>query len=90
MLAGQHFVGGLFDQAGDVGGEVAIAIIDPRGGFLDQCQCVQHRQGHAFVANGEVDHGTLRLGAPVGVVRDFNLAKAVGFDTAHRVKLLKG
>jgi len=43
MLAGEHFIGGLLDQAGDVGGQVAVAVVDPCGGFLDQRQGVQHR-----------------------------------------------
>ncbi|MNL07216.1 hypothetical protein D3C87_1278860 [compost metagenome] len=38
MVAGEHFVGRLLDQAGDIGGHVAVAIIDPRRGFLDQRQ----------------------------------------------------
>ena len=83
MLAVEHFVGGLFDQAGDVGGQVAVAVVDPCRGFLDQRQGVQYRQRHAFVADGEVDQRALRLSAPVGLIRDFNLAQAVGFDTAH-------
>jgi hypothetical protein len=49
VLAVEHFVGGLFDQAGDVGGQVAVAVVDPGGGFLDQRQGVQHRQRHAFL-----------------------------------------
>jgi len=84
MLAVEHFVGGLFYQAGDVGGQVAVAVVDPGRGFLDQGQGMQDRQGHAFLADGEVDQRALRLSAPVSVVRDFDLAQAVGFDTAHR------
>ncbi|BCQ70528.1 hypothetical protein PEQA60_45180 [Pseudomonas sp. Eqa60] len=84
MLAREHFVGGLFDQAGDIGRDVAVAVVDPRRGFLDQGQGMQHRQGHAFVADGEVDQRTLGLRAPVGFLRDFNLAQAVGFDSVHR------
>ncbi|MNI58358.1 hypothetical protein D3C73_1134680 [compost metagenome] len=38
MVAGEHLVGGLLDQTGDIGGQVAVAIIDPRRGFLDQRQ----------------------------------------------------
>ncbi|MNV44414.1 hypothetical protein D3C71_1361730 [compost metagenome] len=84
MLAFEHFVGGLLDQPGDVGRQIAVAVVDPGRGFLDQRQAMQHRQRHAFVANGKVDQRALRLSAPVGFIRDFNLAKAVGFDTAHR------
>ncbi|MCY1173930.1 hypothetical protein D9M73_141130 [compost metagenome] len=38
MVAGEHLVCGLLDQTGDIGGQVAVAIIDPRRGFLDQRQ----------------------------------------------------
>ncbi|MNN29268.1 hypothetical protein D3C81_1428660 [compost metagenome] len=84
MLAAQHFVGSLLDQAGNVGGQIAVTVVDPCSGFLDQGQSVQYRQRHAFLTNGEVDQRALRLSTPVGVVRDFDLAQAVGFDTAHR------
>ncbi|MCY1435642.1 hypothetical protein D9M71_517460 [compost metagenome] len=86
MLAAQHFVGGLFDQPGDVGRQVAIAVVDPCRGLLDQCQGVQHREGHAFLADGEVDQRTLGLRTPVGVLRNFDRAQAVCLDTAHSVR----
>ncbi len=55
MLTVEHFVGGLFDQAGDVGRQVAISIVDPCGSFLDQGQCVQDGQRHSLVANRKID-----------------------------------
>lgn len=85
VLAIQHFIGGLFDQPGDVGRQVAIAVVDARRGLLDQCQGVQYREGHAFLANGEVDQRTLGLRTPVGVLRNFDRAQAVCLDTAHSV-----
>ncbi|MNJ54621.1 hypothetical protein D3C77_500700 [compost metagenome] len=85
VLAGQHFVGGLLDQPGHLGGQLADAVIDPRGGFLDQRQGMQHRQRHAFLANGEIDQRALGLRAPVGIVRDFHGAQAIGFGAAHGV-----
>jgi hypothetical protein len=83
MFAIEHFVGSLFDQPGDVGGQVAVAVVDPRGGFLDECQGVQHRERHAFLANGKVDQRALGLRAPVGAFRNFDRAQAVCLDTAH-------
>ncbi|MNM89022.1 hypothetical protein D3C81_1012460 [compost metagenome] len=83
VLAIEDFVGGLFDQPGDVGWQVTVAVVDPRGGFLDQCQGVQHRERHAFLANGEIDQRALGLRAPVGVFRNFDRAQAVCLDTAH-------
>ncbi|MNJ60355.1 hypothetical protein D3C77_560780 [compost metagenome] len=88
VLAVQHFVGGLFDQSGDVGWQIADAVVDACGGLLDQRQCVQHGQRHALVANGEVDQRALRLRPPVGIRRDFHGSQAVGFGTAHRVSPL--
>ena len=84
MLAVEHFVGGLFDQARDVGGQVTVAVVDPCGSLLDQGQGMQHRQGHALLANGEIHQRALGLGAPVGVIRDSDVPQTVGFDTAHR------
>jgi hypothetical protein len=54
MLTVEHLVGGLFDQAGDIGRQVAVAVIYPGGGLLDQCQGVQYRQGHTLLADGEI------------------------------------
>ncbi|MNZ69082.1 hypothetical protein D3C78_873730 [compost metagenome] len=85
MLAAQHFVGGLLDQPGDVGWQVAVTVVDAGRGLLDQRQGVQHRDGHAFLANGEVDQRTLGLRTPVGVLRNFDRAQAVCLDTAHSV-----
>ncbi|MNQ74270.1 hypothetical protein D3C85_890240 [compost metagenome] len=72
VLASQHLVGGLFDQAGDVQRQVADAGIDPRSGFLDQGQGMQHGQRHALLADGEIDQRTLGLRAPVGCCRYFD------------------
>ncbi|MNO92612.1 hypothetical protein D3C76_841930 [compost metagenome] len=85
MLAVEHFVGGLLDQPGDFGRQVTVAIVDPCCSLLDQRQGVQHREGHAFLANGEVDQRTLGLRTPVGVLRNFDRAQAVCLDTAHSV-----
>ncbi|MCY1543923.1 hypothetical protein D9M68_797630 [compost metagenome] len=83
VLAGQHLVGGLFDQAGDVLWQVANAVIDPRRGFLDQCQGMQHGQWHALFANGEIDQRALGLCSPISIFRDFDRAQAIGFGAAH-------
>ena len=85
VLATQHFVGGLFDQPGDVGRQVAVAVVDACRGLLDQRQGVQHRDGHALLANGEVDQRALGLRTPVGAFRNFDRAQAVCLDTAHSV-----
>ena len=55
MAAVEHFIGCLFDQSGDVGGQIAIAVVDPGGRFLDQRQAMEHGQRHAFGANGKVN-----------------------------------
>src|SRR5690606_30559254 len=44
MLALQHLVGGLFDQTGQVGRQIADAAVDPGRGLLDQGQAVHHGQ----------------------------------------------
>ena len=51
----EHFIGGLFDQAGDIGRQITVAVIDPRGSLFDQDQGMQNRQRHFFVADGKVD-----------------------------------
>ncbi|KWV85274.1 hypothetical protein PFLmoz3_05218 [Pseudomonas fluorescens] len=84
MLAVQDFVGSLLDQAGNIGRQVAVAVVDPRRGLLDQGQGMQYRQRHALLANREIDQRTLGLRAPIGVIRDLYFPQAVGFDTAHR------
>lgn len=48
VLAVEHFVRGLFDQSGNIGWQLAAATVDPRSGFLDQGQGMQHGQRHAF------------------------------------------
>jgi hypothetical protein len=83
VLAVADLVGGLLDQAGDIGRQLAAAAVDAGRGLLDQCQGMQHGQWHAFLADGEVDQRALGLGAPVGVAGDFDGADAVGFGAAH-------
>ncbi|VVN25767.1 hypothetical protein PS631_04625 [Pseudomonas fluorescens] len=83
QLAIEHFVGGLFDQPGDIRRQVTVAVVDPCGGLLDQRQGVRNGQRHALLADGEVDQRALGLRAPVGVLRNFDRAQAVCFDTAH-------
>ncbi|MNJ20851.1 hypothetical protein D3C77_151930 [compost metagenome] len=83
QLPVEHFVGGLFDQSGDIRRKVSVAVVDPGCGFFDQCQGMQNRQRHALLADGKVDQRALRLGTPVGLVRNFDLPQAVSFDTAH-------
>ncbi|MNZ88870.1 hypothetical protein D3C78_1077720 [compost metagenome] len=82
-LAVEHFIGSLLDQPGNVGRQVAVAVVDACGGFFDHRQGMQNGQGHAFLADGEVDQRALRLGTPIGLLRNFDLAQAVSFDTAH-------
>ena len=55
QLTAEYLVSRLFDQARDVDRQVAVAVVDPRGGFLDQRQGVQHGQRHTLVANREID-----------------------------------
>ncbi len=85
VLVGEDFVGGLFDQAGDVRADAAVAAIHPGGGLFHQGQGMHHGEGHAFLADGEVFQRALGLGAPVGVFGDADGAQAVGFGSAHCV-----
>ncbi|RMS18559.1 hypothetical protein ALP75_201500 [Pseudomonas syringae pv. actinidiae] len=55
VLTVEHLVGSLFDQPGDIGRQVAVAVVDACGGFLDQGQRMQHGQRHTLVANRKVD-----------------------------------
>ncbi len=83
VVACQHFVRRLFDQPGQVGRQVAVAIVDPCGGLLDQRQGVHHLDRHALLTDGEVDQRALRLRPPVGLLRNFDRSQAVSFGTAH-------
>ena len=83
VLPGQYLVSGLLNQPGNVGWQVAVTHVDPGGRLLDQRQGVQDSQRHPFLANCEVDQRALRLGAPVGLIRNFDRSQAVCFVTAH-------
>ena len=83
VLTGDHFVGSLLDQPGDIRGQVTDAVVDACGGFLDQRQGVHHGNGHALLADGEIHPRTLGLRAPVRVFRYVDWADTVGFGAAH-------
>jgi hypothetical protein len=83
VAACEDLVGGLFDQPGDFRRQFAEVVVDPRGGFLDQRQGVDHGERHALAADGEVLQRALGLGAPVGVVGHLYGAQAIGFGPAH-------
>lgn len=83
VAACEDLVGGLFNQPGDFRRQFAEVVVDPRGGFLDQRQGVDHGERHALAADGEVLQRALGLGAPVGVVGHLDGAQAIGFGPAH-------
>ena len=83
MLAGEHLIGGLLNQPCQIGWQITDALVDSRCGFFDQHQGMHHRQGHAFLANREVEQRTLSLSPPVSVIRYFDWAQAVSFSAAH-------
>jgi hypothetical protein len=80
--AGDHLVGDAGDQVGFPARQAALAAVDERGGLLDVAVGVVDGLGHAVVADGEVDQGPLRLGAPVPV--------GGHLDGAHRVRFAAG
>ena len=83
MLTGQDFIGGLLNQSGQICGQFTDTLINPRRSFLDQRQGMSHWQGHALLADGEVDQRALSLCAPVGFIRYVDGAEAVGFSATH-------
>ena len=67
-LAGDDFVGGLDDQLGFVGGELAEVLVHERGGFFQDAEGANQLGRHGVFADVEVMQRALRLSAPVAVV----------------------
>ncbi len=83
MTSGEDLVGRLFDPLGELPGELAAAGVHARRRLLDQRECMDDGERHAFVADGEVEQRALGLCAPVGLGGDFDRAEAVGFGAGH-------
>ena len=84
QLAGDHFVGGLHDQLGFLGGKFAEILIHQRAGFLQNAEGADQLRRHGVAADIEMQQRALGLGAPVDVGRDFDLSHAVGFHARAR------
>src|SRR5208282_2738076 len=77
-LPGDDFVGGLRDERGFVGGELAEVQVDERGGFFEDAEGADQLGGHGVLANGEVNERAGGLRAVVAVGGDVDLAHGVG------------
>ena len=78
-LAGDDFVGGLGDERGFFGGQLAEILVDQRGGFFEDAEGADQLGRHGVLADGEVDERAGGLRAVVAVGGDFDLAHGVGF-----------
>ena len=77
----RHLVGRLLHRLGDVLVEDPELGVDLRGGHgLDPGQCLDVGALQALAGDGEVLHGTLRLGPPLGVGGDPYLTHGVVLD----------
>jgi hypothetical protein len=74
------FLRRLIDRLGDLFFQLAERQIGPRGGLFLDAERAYQRQRHTLVADGEVLHAALGLGAPVFIGRNLDLAHGVGFD----------
>ena len=79
-FAGDHFVGGLHDQLGFFGRELAEILIDQRRRLFQDAERANQLGRHRVAADIEMNQRTRGLRAVVAVGGDFDLAHAVGFD----------
>ena len=77
-LSGDDFVGGLRDERGFVGGELAEVLVDERGGFFEDAEGADQLGRHGVLADGEMDERAGGLRAVVAVGGDVDLAHGVG------------
>ena len=84
-LAGDDFVGGLRDERGFFGGELAEVLIDERGGFFEDAEGADQLGRHGVFADVEVDERAGGLRAVVAVGGDVDLAHGVGFGAGRDV-----
>src|SRR5229473_1171829 len=55
QFSGDDFIGGLDDQLGFFGGELAEVLIDERGGLLEDAKSADELGRHGVLADGEVN-----------------------------------
>ena len=84
-LSGDHFVGGLRDERGFAGGELAEVLVDERGGFFEDAEGADQLGWHGVLADGEMDERAGGLRAVVAVGGDVDLAHGVGLGAGRDV-----
>ncbi len=77
-FSGDDFVGGLRDERGLVGWELAEVLVDERGGFFEDAEGANQLGRHSVLADGEMDERAGGLRAVVAVGGDVDLAHGVG------------
>ena len=87
-----HLVGGLLDQGGQVGVELAQVAVDRGRRALQDPEGPDQGLRHGLAADVEVVQRALRLRAPVPVGGDLDLPHAVAFDPvfSSRRQLMAG
>ncbi len=84
-LSGDDFVGGLGNERGFVGGELAEVLVHERGGFFEDAERADQLGGHGVFSDGEMDKRAGGLRAVVAVGGDIDLAHGVGLGTRRDV-----
>lgn len=82
QFSGDDFIRGGGDQASLVFRQLPEVLIDERAGFFEQAETTDERTRHGIAANGKKLQGPLRLGSPIGVMRDLNGSHGIGFGAA--------
>src|SRR5690606_37559417 len=73
------------DGAGNLPVQSPGAPVNPGGGLLDDGKGVDERRRHFLAADREVGDGALRLGAPISIVRNRDIAETVRLGAGHGV-----
>ena len=85
VFAGGDLARGQDDGLSEGGREFAEIAVGDGGGDLDQAEGVDQAARQRLAGNGEIVHGTLRLGAVVSLGRDIYVAHGIvfGAELAH-------
>src|SRR6202034_749348 len=79
VFAGGDLARGQDDGLGEGGLEFAEIAVGDGGGDLDQAEGVDQAARQRLAGDREIVHGTLRLGAVVGLGGDFYVAHGIVF-----------
>ena len=90
-LARDHLVGGLDNQLGLLGRELAQILVHQGAGLLEQAKGADQFGRHPVAADREMKQRPLGLRAPIDVCRDFDRSHTVGFGAgANRLFFWRG